>query len=118
MLDLSALELRQLIVDQLGSPENPFVQMIDPDYNSNEQWKNHLRQDKVFCDEIFQQLAADYFRRDVILICVYQEDGHDEVGRIIKKCNFPTNGPPAHLLYYNETRFANGHFQSIIPDNV
>ena len=114
MRDLSILEMRQLIVEQLGSEENTHVEMIDPDYNSIEDWKQKMQQNHVYCDETFQQLAADYFRRDLILVCAYQEDGYDQMGRIVKKCNFETNGPPFHLLYYNETRFIEGHFQSII----
>ena len=114
MHDLSVLEIRQLIVEQLGSRENPHVAMIDSDYNSIEDWKQKMRQDRVYCDEIFQQLTADYFKRDLVLICAFQEDGYDQIGRIVKKCSFETTGPPLYLLYYNETRFAEGHFQSII----
>ena len=110
----SDLEIRELIVEQLGSPENPFVQMIDSDYESNDDWKIKMKQNAVFCDETFQQLAADYFKLDIILICVYPEDGHNENGLIVVKCNFPTENSPIHLLYYNETRFAAGHFQSIV----
>ena len=110
----SALEIRELIVEQLGSPENSFVQMIDSDYESNDDWKNKMEQNAVFCDETFQQLAADYFKRDIVLVCVYPEDGHNERGLIMVKCNFPTESQPIQLLYYNETRFAAGHFQSIV----
>ena len=92
--------------------------MIDPDYSSCEDWKQKMRQNHVYCDETFQQLAADYFRRDLVLVCAYQEDGYDQMGRIVKKCNFETTGPPFHLLYYNETRFAAGHFQSIVISNT
>ena len=88
--------------------------MIDSDYESNDEWKNKMEQNAVFCDETFQQLAADYFKRDIVLVCVFPEDGHDGRGMIVKKCNFPAESPPIHLLYYNETRFAAGHFQSIV----
>ena len=77
-------------------------------------WKKHMSKDKVFADDRFIQLSAEVFNRVIIIVPVFHEDGYGDAGLIPITPTSPLpNTEPFYLLYYSESRFINGHYQSI-----
>ena len=85
-------------------------------YNLPDDWYENMQQDGVYCDYFFQSLTADYLQRNIILVSVLPQDGHDKRGEIvIESKSKDNNKQDLYLLYYHEGSFHNGHFQSIRP---
>ena len=77
-----------------------------------EDWEEYMLGNHIFVDHIFLQLAAEYFERKIILFPVFPEDG--------ESFEFVPSGAlqsqtTLYLLFFSETRFIHGHYQSIRP---
>ena len=80
-------------------------------------WKTKMSTDKVFVDNLFIPLSAEVLNRIVVLYPVFVEDGHTD-GKIIISPKSPiVELEPWYILYYSETSFICGHYQSIRPKN-
>ena len=94
-------------------------QVIDilPDYEKGEvstpdDWLASMKKDGTWCNEIFIHLAANFLKKDIVLLPIYAKDGHGTTDKIIISPT-ETIGNPFYFLYYE-----NIHFQSIVPTNT
>ena len=69
----------------------------------------------VYADEIVFRLTSLLMKRTIIFYPIFECDGHQGCGKIIYNPEFMEEYDPFHLLYFSETRFTDGHFQSIRP---
>ena len=76
------------------------------------EWKKRMGKNKVHADEIMFMLSSDYLKREIVLHLV--GSGFD---KWVYKPNgsMPFEIEPMNLLYFSQTRFGVGHFQSIRP---
>ena len=113
MSELKPMELRFIISDQIDNDKNIFWNYPE-EFGSKNEWKEKMKQNAIFCDEIFIQLASNMLKRIIILIPVFGN------GQVKISPQFDDSGhPPYYLLYYSETRFQAGHYESIRPiDNL
>ena len=76
-----------------------------------------LLKDGNQADECFIQLTSEILNRQITIIPVFPYDGHGEGNIII---NSGTSSKDAHeslyVLYYSESTFVSGHYQSIRPN--
>ena len=73
-------------------------------------WIENMRQNGHWCDHAFLQLAANYLKRNLVILPIYPKDGYNGTDRIIIECTSTTTGEPLYFLNYT-----NVHFQSIRP---
>ena len=77
-----------------------------------EEWYNRLSQTAIYADEIFFNLSAEALKREIVFFMV--GTGFDT--RVYKpKDPVPNHFSPMYVLYFSETAFPPGHFQSIRP---
>ena len=76
------------------------------------EWQKRMGKNKVHADEIMFMLSSDYLKREIVLHLV--GSGFD---KWVYKPNgsIPFETEPMNLLYFSQTRFGVGHFQSIRP---
>ena len=102
---------RKIIVSLL----NDHPDMV-ANYDMPPDWYEKMQIGGTHCDYFFQSLTADYLHRNIILVSVLPQDGHDKRGEIvIESKSKDNNKQDLYLLYYHEGSFHNGHFQSIRP---
>ena len=89
--------------------ENPHIQ-FDLLGIDKEHWKRTMRKNGEYCDELFLCQAARSLNRNIYVLPFFEEDWHEEM---IKTTDNPEPFPTIYVLYYSETRFHNGHYQSI-----
>ena len=81
------------------------------------EWMKKMSTHGQDVDQLFIQLCSEVLQRKIILLPVNYEDGHRD-GKIEifprRKSRY-TDVEPFYLLYYSESSFFNGHFQSIRP---
>lgn len=78
-----------------------------------EEWKTRMGTNKCHADEIFFRLSSECIKREIVLYLV----GAGFSTRIYRPTmsSIPANSDPIHMLYFSETKFGVGHFQSIRP---
>ena len=97
--------------DQLDSEKIFWVESISP-----ERWLNSMRNDAVWCDQVFLQIFCNLVNNNVILIPLSPSSAHhsgmySDLRSIQGGC-----GDPIFMLYFEEWR-TTGHYQSIEPDS-
>ena len=116
-VEYNHFDLRKNIVKSVHRMirNNNFVWHDDPllpGEGTVEEWEEYMLGNHIFVDHIFMQLAAEYFERRIILFPVFPEDG--------ESFEFVPSGAlqsqtTLYLLFFSETRFIHGHYQSIRP---
>ena len=82
-----------------------------------------VNEDTLPCDLVFVQLAANFFKKRIILIPVKQPNEVKDPEELKKKIlkvipNELTNGPTFVMLYFPQGEFGpQNHFQSVFIDN-
>ncbi len=115
------IKLRKMVVDSLDLmiASRRIEYIADDHLGSKEDWVLAMSTDRTFVDQLFIQLSAEVLNRPIILYPVLQKDGHFDSGRIVINPKNPIEGmEPIYMLYYSETSFHCGHFQSIRPRGV
>ncbi len=116
----SPSQIRSMVVHQLGLLE-ATGKIAWPGHMSMEDWSKYMIQDGTYCDQVFFLLSAEVFNREIVLVPIFAEDGHDNSGLIkFTPSSFLSSQmySPFYLLYYSDTKFVNPHFQSIRPINL
>lgn len=108
-------KLRQFVLGKLESIllANRMLWIDDETTGTQEEWKKYMSTDGVFADHYFIQLCAEVFDRPITMVPVFHEDGFSNTGLIEISPSTPTDFEPFYLLYYSESRFQYGHYQSI-----
>ena len=111
----SIQELREVIAETILNADNAKLYLLP--YEKGEvatpdDWLAYMKKDGTWCNEIFIHLAANFLKKDIVLLPIYAKDGHGTSDKIIIS---PTEkiGNPFYFLYYK-----NIHFQSIVPTNT
>jgi hypothetical protein len=76
-------------------------------------WQEQMRQNGFQGEHIALQLAAEVLFRRIVILPLIQ----DETTTTIEPLGVTDNLPPLYLLYFSETSFRSGHYQSIRPHN-
>ena len=77
-------------------------------------WKDEMRRNGTFCDEIFIQLVCNMLKRRINLFPVFGI-GQDHTPMSPQFDNDEESNPPHYnILYYSETRFRAGHYQTLL----
>ena len=108
------MTLRHMIINDMEKNPNFDFEVIGIIFGSKEIWQQRMRQDHYFCDDIFIHQAANFLGRDIHLVPMFEQDGHVD-GKIVIPSNATEKEPPIYMLMFPETRFYNGHYQSIRP---
>ena len=75
-----------------------------------------MQKDGTQADECFIQLTSEILNRQIIIIPVFPSDGHDQGNIIINPgTSSKDSHEPLYVLYYSESTFVSGHYQSIRP---
>ena len=81
---------------------------------SKSAWKNEMSRNGTFCDEIFIQLVCNMLKRRINLFPVFGI-GQDHTPMSPQLDNDEESNPPHYnILYYSETRFSAGHYQTLV----
>ena len=72
-------------------------------------WIGKMMQNGHWCDHVFLQLASNYLNKDLVILPINPEDGHNGKGWI--KISAKENAGKIYLLCYMDF-----HFQSIVPN--
>ena len=78
-----------------------------------EEWQKRMEKTKCHADEIMFKLSADYLKREIILHLV--GCGFDKNVYRPADESLPSDVQPINLLYFSQTLFGIGHYQSIRP---
>ena len=95
--------------------ENQEIQMGTlPDINNSEEpdpiaWLADMKINGTWVDNAFIQLFSNWIRRDIMILPLYPEDGHDDSWI---KISAKISHGKVYMLYY-----PNKHYQSIVPKN-
>ena len=113
----SIQELREIIAETILNADDEKLYLLPDDekgeVSTPENWLASMKKNGTWCDEIFIQLAANFLKKDIILLPIYAKDGHGTSDKIIISATTEKIGNPFYFLYYKNT-----HFQSIIPTNT
>ena len=82
---------------------------------SPESWLSEMRKDKTWCDDVFLQLVANIFNKNIILIPLSSSSAHHAGMYLDIRSAHGGQGDPFFMLYFEEWRMA-GHYQSLEPD--
>ena len=74
-------------------------------------WIDKMMQNGHWCDHVFLQLASNYLNKDLVILPINPEDGHNGTDRIVIKAK-SSIGEPFYFLNYSSNTL---HFQSIRP---
>ena len=112
----SVQELREIIAATIIIVDYAkFYLLLEDEHkevSDQNDWLDNMKKDGTWCDEIFIHLAANFLKKEIILLPIYARDGHGTSGKIIIS-PLEKIGNPFYFLYYK-----NIHFQSIIPTNT
>ena len=76
-----------------------------PNYVELDDWKNLMKEDGCYCDQLFIQLASEILNRKFILVPVHKECGIWDTGRIEVEPTWKQPiGAPLNFLYYTESK--------------
>ena len=89
-----------------------IIWIDDEDMND---WIDRMSKPGVFGDEYCMQIFANLVQRDIIYIPVHQSSAHIMKNYCVVKCAQSSSLPPMALLWFEETKFGYGHYQSIEP---
>ena len=107
-------QLRKIICDTLYDDVDAQMALLPTEDNmadvDSTGWLENMRKENTWCDNPFMWLAANYFKKEIIVLPIFEDDGHNGTDRITIKPNKPTVGEPFYFLNYS-----NIHFQSIFP---
>jgi hypothetical protein len=104
------LQLRLSLVNHL----NLFVmngRIEWPGDMSITEWQDKFRQNKEQGDHVLLLLAAEVFFRPIILVPACPEETQTR----IEPQGVSTSVQPLYMMYFSESRYSNGHYQSIRP---
>ena len=105
-------KIRQIIAMSVRDDEELKNQLTDydvDDVSDVQGWiDNHTRLG-YWCDYSFLLAAANYFKRDFVILPIDPKNGHGDTGKIVIAAR-ESNGEPFYFLSY-----FNVHFQSIRP---
>ena len=110
-------KLREIVVKSVTTNEDikatllPSEEIYD-DVNV-QGWMDNMVQNGHWCDHAFLQLAANYLKKNFIILPIYPDDGYGGTDRITIESTTGTIGEPFYFLNYS-----NVHFQSIFPRPV
>ena len=82
---------------------------------SAESWLLRMRKDGTWCDDVFLQIVANIFHKNVILIPLSPSSAHHAGMYLDIRSSTGGVGDPFFMLYFEEWRMA-GHYQSLEPD--
>ena len=105
-------ELRENIAKTIHNHDNAQLYLLadnQDDVLTANEWIHKMSQDSEFCDDIFVYLAATFLKKEIVMIPIYDGDGHGGTGRIVVTPDEKI-GDPIYMLYYKDV-----HFQSIVP---
>ena len=110
--DLNIQQFREAVVNTVDLNED--VQMVvGPDIDNIDmnidEWRQKMASDRFWVDHAFIQLCSNFIKRDIMILPIYPEDGHNGKGWI--KISAKENAGKIYLLCY-----MNIHFQSIVPN--
>ena len=74
-------------------------------------WIGKMMQNGHWCDHVFLQLASNYLNKDLVILPINPEDGHNGTDRIVIKAK-SSIGDPFYFLHYSSNIL---HLQSIRP---
>ena len=107
------VEARKKTVENiLPLVENGTIFWNDEIYISD--WIENQMIDGVFGDAYSLQIAANILQRDIIIIPTKRESAHNPLGYILIESSMALN-EPIYMLYFEETVYGVGHYQSIKP---
>ena len=76
-----------------------------PNYVDLDDWKNLMKDDGCYCDQLFIPLASEILNRKFILVPVHKECGIWGTGRIEVEPTWKQPiGDPLNFLYYTESK--------------
>ena len=79
-------------------------------------WIADMNKPGVHGDEVSLQIFANYSGHDIVYIPMHQESAHHHGKFSIIRTDSPLpSAHPLFLLYFEESRFGTGHYQSVIP---
>ena len=87
-----------------------WVQNFSPD-----SWLETMRKDREWCDDVFLQITANIFNKNVILIPLSPSSAHHAGMYLDVRSVNGGSGDPFFMLYFEEWRMA-GHYQSLEQD--
>ena len=105
-------ELRENIAETIHNHEFAQLYLLADNQNdvlTAEEWLHKMKQEFEWCDDIFVYLAATFLKKEIVMIPVYDRDGHGGTGRIFVTPDEKI-GDPLYMLYFKDV-----HFQSIVP---
>ena len=114
--DLGVQGLREVVAKTILDDKNLQNQEIQagtlPDVDNSENadpnaWLDDMKKDGTWVDNLFIQLFSNWIRRDIMILPLYPDDGHDD-GWI--KIPAKISHGKVYMLYY-----PNKHYQSIMP---
>ena len=110
--DLGVQKFREAVVNSSNYNEE-IQKALGPDVdNVNvdiEQWQQNMAKDRFWVDHAFIQLCSNFIKRDIMILPIYREDGHNGKGWI--KIPAKESAGKVYLLCY-----MNLHYQSIVPN--
>lgn len=131
--DFTIEQLRNDICCEVLKEENKDLHHLlyfGSDLLDQDDWKdlmNQVNEDSLHCDLPFVQLAANYMKREIVLIPIYQPESEKEISinkddveeTIIKVIpNEKTSNHLFHMLYFPQGEFGpHLYFQSVFKDD-
>lgn len=110
----SHVEVRHAVVSNFLEMLNKEV-IIWMDEEPMIDWLDRMQVEGTFGDEYCLQIFSNLVRRDIIYIPVHQSSAHIMKQYCLVRCQEPVGLKPITLLWFEETKFEAGHYQSIIP---
>ena len=118
---LTVADVRKDIVDSLDYmvESKRFEWLDDPFYEDEEDWKLKMHGNGYFIDQVFLQLASNFFHRKIVLHPVFIEDGV-KFEFIPNPFTLENETATINMMFFSESRFIHGHYQSIVesPETV
>ena len=98
------------LMEQIENNDIFWVQNFSP-----QTWLENMKSSGYWCDDVFLQLAANIFNKNVILIPLSPSSAHHAGMYLDIRAVHGGSGDPLYMLYFEEWRTA-GHYQSLEPD--
>ena len=110
---LDPQKLREIIVNTVRTNQDiqSFLLPTEDVYDDVDVqgWMDNMKQNGHWCNHAFLTLAANYLKKNLVILPIYSDDGYNGTDRIIIESSNPI-GEPLYFLNYT-----NVHFQSILP---
>ena len=84
-----------------------------------EDWIENMKKDGTYGDQICLQILANLLERDIVYIPVHERSA-TIIGQycLIISDTKETGNIPISLLWFEESEFGIGHYQSIVPNSI